>query len=160
MSSKERPTLGGVGIKTRKRNTTAPLDPTTFADAAVQIYLKHEGNLELVAKSIESSDLDFSRYGDIFFEVVFIGGRTQPGTIKPEEGDRHPHAVLNCEPARQNILPSVLLYMNGCRKEFPVYMVGLSVSFRYEYLMRETIFSRLFLLPQPPFKIIYYTGDF
>ena len=42
----------------------------------VQIYLEHEGDMELVAKSIESSDLDFSRYGVTFFEVVFIGGRT------------------------------------------------------------------------------------
>ncbi len=66
MSSKERPTLGGARIKTRKRNIAAPLDPTTFADAVVQIYLEHEGDLELVAKSIESADLDFSRYGDTF----------------------------------------------------------------------------------------------
>lgn len=116
MSSKERPTLGGARIKTRKRNIAAPLDPTTFADAVVQIYLEHEGDLELVAKSIESSDLDFSRYGDTFFEVVFIGGRTQPGTIKPEEGDRHPYAVLNCEPARQNILPSVLYIQKILRR--------------------------------------------
>jgi len=57
----------------------------------------------------------------------------------------------------EEYLLDVLLYMNGCRKEFPVYMVGLPVSFRYEYLMGETIFSQLFLLPQPPFKIIYYT---
>ena len=29
------------------------------------------GFQELVAKNIESSDLNFSRYGDTFFEVVF-----------------------------------------------------------------------------------------
>ncbi len=48
--------------------------------------------------------------------MVFIGGRTQPGTIKPEEGDRHANAVLNCEPARQNILPSVLYIQKILRR--------------------------------------------
>lgn len=57
----------------------------------------------------------------------------------------------------EEYLLDVLLYMNGCRKECPVYMVGLPVSFRYEYLMAETIISQIFLLPRPPFKIIYYT---
>ncbi|KAI8539459.1 hypothetical protein RHMOL_Rhmol09G0184600 [Rhododendron molle] len=68
-SSKEKPTLGGTRIKPRKRNIAAPLDPATFADAVVQIYLDNAGDLELVAKSLESSDLDFSRYGDTFFEA-------------------------------------------------------------------------------------------
>ncbi|KAL6902082.1 hypothetical protein ACP4OV_004958 [Aristida adscensionis] len=56
----------------------------------------------------------------------------------------------------------VLLFFNGCysRKECAFYLVGLPVSFRYEYLMAETIFSQeqeLLLLPNPPFKPIYYT---
>ncbi|KAM7273140.1 hypothetical protein ACFE04_027804 [Oxalis oulophora] len=36
-------------------------------------------------------------------------------------------------------------------------MAGLPVPFRYEYLMAETIFSQLLLLPHPPFKPTYYT---
>ena len=48
--------------------------------------------------------------------MVFIGGCTQPGTIEPEEGDRHGNAVLNCEPARQNILPYVLYIQNILRR--------------------------------------------
>nr|XP_016511681.1 PREDICTED: basic leucine zipper and W2 domain-containing protein 1-like [Nicotiana tabacum] len=71
MSSKEKPTLGGTRIKTRKRNIAAPLDPAAFADAVVQIYLDNAGDLELVAKNLESSDLNFSRYGDTFFEVKY-----------------------------------------------------------------------------------------
>ncbi|WRX33228.1 MIF4G-like [Theobroma cacao] len=43
------------------------------------------------------------------------------------------------------------------RKECASFMVGLPVPFRYEYLMAETIFSQLLLLPQPPFRPIYYT---
>ncbi|KAM5550886.1 hypothetical protein ABKV19_027300 [Rosa sericea] len=57
----------GTRIKTRKWNIVAPLDPAAFADAVVQIYLDNAGDLELIAKSVESSDLNFSRYGDIFF---------------------------------------------------------------------------------------------
>ncbi|KAI4374026.1 hypothetical protein MLD38_012073 [Melastoma candidum] len=116
MSSKERPTLGGTRIKTRKRNIAAPLDPAAFADAVVQIYLDNAGDLELVAKSLESSDLNFSRYGDTFFEVVFIGGRTQPGTVKPDEGERHPYSIIDCEPKREVILPSVIYLQKILRR--------------------------------------------
>ncbi|KAK1257880.1 hypothetical protein QJS04_geneDACA017399 [Acorus gramineus] len=62
----------GTRIKTRKRNIAAPLDPAAFSDAVVQIYLDNAGDLELVAKSIESSDLNFSRYGDTFFEAFHV----------------------------------------------------------------------------------------
>ncbi|RYR16638.1 hypothetical protein Ahy_B04g073670 isoform A [Arachis hypogaea] len=161
MSSKERPTLGGTRIKTRKRNIAAPLDPAAFADAVVQIYLDNAGDLELVAKNIESSDLNFSRYGDTFFEasqtqlknfveiffliiclhpmgfrsalviavnedpsgwvfemqVVFTGGRTQPGTTKPDEGERHPYSIIECEPKREVILPSVIYIQKILRRK-------------------------------------------
>ncbi|KAG0464169.1 hypothetical protein HPP92_020238 [Vanilla planifolia] len=116
MSSKEKPTLGGTRYKTRKRNITAPLDPTAFADAVVQIYLDNAGDLELVAKSIESSDLNFSRYGDTFFEVIFTGGRTQPGTIKPDEGDRHAFSVLASDATREAILPYVIYIQKILRR--------------------------------------------
>ncbi|KAA3464534.1 Basic leucine zipper and W2 domain-containing 2 [Gossypium australe] len=144
-SSKEKPTLGGTRIKTRKRNIAAPLDPSAFADAVVQIYLDNAGDLELVARSIESSDLNFSRYGDTFFEwssncllppfshggfwlycfgviwiwqlqVVFAGGRTQPGTLKPDEGERHPYSIIECEAKRDAILPSVIYIQKILRR--------------------------------------------
>ncbi|PIA44491.1 hypothetical protein AQUCO_01700232v1 [Aquilegia coerulea] len=57
----------------------------------------------------------------------------------------------------EEYLLDVLLFFNGCRKECATYMVGLPVPFRYEYLMAETVFSQLLLLPQPRFKPIYYT---
>ncbi|KAB1225560.1 Nuclear cap-binding protein subunit 1 [Morella rubra] len=52
------------------------------------------------------------------------------------------------------------LFLGSCkasRKECASFMVGLPVPFRYEYLMAETIFSQLLMLPEPPFKPIYYT---
>ncbi|KAH9607702.1 hypothetical protein KSS87_010965 [Heliosperma pusillum] len=114
--------IGGTGatrgtrIKTRKRNIAAPLDPAAFSDAVVQIYLDNAGDLELIAKSIESSELDFSRYGDTFFEVVFIGGRTQPGTTKSDEGERHTFSVIDCEPKRESILPFVVYLQKILRR--------------------------------------------
>jgi nuclear cap-binding protein subunit 1 len=57
----------------------------------------------------------------------------------------------------EEYLLDVLFYLNGCRKECAAYMVGLPVPFRYEYLMAETVFSQLLLLPKPPFQPIYYT---
>lgn len=57
----------------------------------------------------------------------------------------------------EEYLLDVLFFLNGCRKECAACMVGLPVPFRYEYLMAETIFSQLLLLPQPPFKPMYYT---
>ncbi|KAL7186924.1 hypothetical protein ACSBR2_028606 [Camellia fascicularis] len=57
----------------------------------------------------------------------------------------------------EEYLLDVLLFLNGCRKECASCMVGLPVPFRHEYLMAETIFSQLLLLPHPPFKPMYYT---
>ncbi|XP_028761163.1 nuclear cap-binding protein subunit 1 [Neltuma alba] len=57
----------------------------------------------------------------------------------------------------EEYLLDVLLFFNGCRKECASFMAGLPVPFRYEYLMAETILSQLLMLPQPPFKPIYYT---
>ncbi|XP_061349949.1 nuclear cap-binding protein subunit 1 [Gastrolobium bilobum] len=57
----------------------------------------------------------------------------------------------------EEYLLDVLLFFNGCRKECASFMVGLPVPFRYEYLMAETIFSQLLMLPNPPFRPVYYT---
>ncbi|GJP77349.1 hypothetical protein CLOP_g7758, partial [Closterium sp. NIES-67] len=117
MSSKEKPTLGGTRIKTRKRNIAVPLDPTSFADAIVHIYKDHQGDLELIAKDIDSSELDFSRYGETFFEVVLSGGRMQPGTTKPEEGaERQPWNVLNSSPTKEGVLTHVLFIQKILRR--------------------------------------------
>ncbi|XP_078440701.1 ARM repeat superfamily protein isoform X2 [Wolffia australiana] len=57
----------------------------------------------------------------------------------------------------EEYLLDVLFFFSGCRKECTTYMAGLPVPFRYEYLMAETIFSQLLLLPHAPFKPLYYT---
>lgn len=49
-------------------------------------------------------------------QVVFTGGRTQPGTTKPDEGDRHPYSIIDCEPKREVILPSVIYIQKILRR--------------------------------------------
>lgn len=57
----------------------------------------------------------------------------------------------------EEYLLDVLFFFSGCRKECASFMASLPVPFRYEYIMAETIFSQLLMLPEPPFKPIYYT---
>ncbi|GAU24679.1 hypothetical protein TSUD_322870 [Trifolium subterraneum] len=66
----------------------------------------------------------------------------------------------NAEIVRPDVVSRVRtrdLTIISSRKECASFMVGLPVTFRYEYLMAETIFSQLLMLPQPPFKPVYYT---
>lgn len=49
-------------------------------------------------------------------QVVFTGGRTQPGTTKPDEGERHSYSIIDCEPMREAILPSVIYIQKILRR--------------------------------------------
>ncbi|KAH7295011.1 hypothetical protein KP509_27G028500 [Ceratopteris richardii] len=51
--------MSDTWIKTREQNIAGPLDPASFADAIVQIHLERGGDLELIAKDIQDSDLIF-----------------------------------------------------------------------------------------------------
>lgn len=48
--------------------------------------------------------------------MVFCGARTQPGTVKPDEGELHPYSVIDCEPKREVILPSVIYIQKILRR--------------------------------------------
>lgn len=95
MSTKvEKPTLGGARIRTRKRNIAVPLDKGSFADTVVTLFLDskeddeditQEQQLEAFVKVLETSDLDFERYGDTLFEVLFTGGAS--GGSGQKEGE-------------------------------------------------------------------------
>lgn len=113
MSAKEaKPTLGGARIKTRKRNIAVPLDPASFADAVIQIFsdASEEGasleqNLDAAVKVLETSDLDFSRYGDTLFEVIFTGGRLSTGQEKDAGGLRLDQSILSSDANRGSLKP-------------------------------------------------------
>ncbi|KAK9939544.1 hypothetical protein M0R45_016236 [Rubus argutus] len=106
------------------------------------------------------------------FEAQLVNGNITYGKQKHDAESIYPQRIrrLNIFPANktedmqpmdrfivEEYLLDVLFFLNGCRKECTSYMAGLPVPFRYEYLMAETIFSQLLLLPQPPFRPTYYT---
>lgn len=51
-----------------------------------------------------------------FLQVIFTGGRTQPGTTKSDEGERHTYSVIDCEPKREEILASVVYIQKILRR--------------------------------------------
>lgn len=113
MSSKEeKPTLAGATLKTRKRNISVPLDPGSFADAVITIIndaktpdAPLDKNLAAAVKGLEGVDLDFSRYGETLFEVLFAGGRMAGGGNVISEGKKLDTSVLAAEPTREAIMP-------------------------------------------------------
>jgi hypothetical protein len=89
----------GVSVKTRKRDVVAPVDPGTFADAVTAILqdtcegVSIDADLEAIGKALDSTDLEYSKYGETLFEVLFVGGRLTTGgniaedkTIKATSG--------------------------------------------------------------------------
>ena len=84
----------GVTIKTRKRNIAVALDPGSFADAVVAIFEdcnesdSLDQNLQAAVKVLETTALDFSRYGETLFEVLFAGGRMSFGSNLAPEGKK------------------------------------------------------------------------
>lgn len=75
----------GVNVKTRKRNIVVPEDPGSFADAVVTLCqdaaegVSLEADLEAAAKALNENELEYSRYGEILFQVFFAGGRLGTG---------------------------------------------------------------------------------
>ncbi|GFH22331.1 W2 domain-containing protein, partial [Haematococcus lacustris] len=95
-SKQEKPTLAGVTVKTRKRNIVVPVDPGSFADAVVQIVQDASDgqsvaeDLEAAGKALDAAEIEYSRYGDTLFEVLFAGGRLANGAALAEGGARLP----------------------------------------------------------------------
>ncbi len=75
----------GVNVKTRKRNIVVPSDPGSFADAIITYFqdaadgVSLEKDLDAGVKALDAVELDFSRYADTLFEVLFAGGRLATG---------------------------------------------------------------------------------
>ena len=75
----------GVNVKTRKRNIVVPEDPGSFADAVVTVCqdaaegVSLEADLEAAEKALNETELEYSRYGEILFQVFFAGGRLGTG---------------------------------------------------------------------------------
>ncbi|GBF95620.1 hypothetical protein Rsub_08602 [Raphidocelis subcapitata] len=136
MSTKEeRPTLAGVNVKTRKRNIVVPSDPGSFADAIVQIFQDAadegaplEKNLEAGVKVLDSAELDFSRYADTLFEVLFAGGRLATGgNLADDQKEKLSTTVLTCEATPEAIAPFIKVFQLLIRRR-PFLVKGLEAT--------------------------------
>ncbi|KAI0321176.1 ARM repeat-containing protein [Amylostereum chailletii] len=102
-----KPSLQGVRIKARKRAVKAQAkhEPTIFRD---QVY-KHleavpQGDFDAVANKLiqAGSTLEFVKYSDALFDILFVGGLLQPGgSYLDEDGPTSPFSVFQAkEPAQ------------------------------------------------------------
>lgn len=92
MASKElRPTLGTGVPKTRKRNIQTKLDPEAFRKQLVTT-LDEGGVSAAIVPTLASDEFDYTRYGEVFCEVMIAGNIVEPGgAIRPEPT---PHCVF------------------------------------------------------------------
>lgn len=172
----EKPTLAGVSNKTRKRNIVIPVDPGSFADAIVQIVqdasegVSVETDLEEAAKTLDSADLEWNRYGDTLFEVFFAGGRMASGAQVVEEGLKLEINILACKTDREAILPFIKLFVGMTRRR-PFLIRGLENTFKklllsLEFLDDEarrkvaialamTFSQKLPMLPENVFHVLF-----
>ena len=106
-----------------------PHDPQSFADALIDVISDAreenedslEKTLEASAKVLDSAELDFSRYGDVLFEVTFAGARLTTGGNVASEGKR---LEFNVRGGCWNAAAAVVMAAEGKRLEFNVCGTG------------------------------------
>ncbi|KAK3579292.1 hypothetical protein CHS0354_033372 [Potamilus streckersoni] len=141
MSQKaEKPSLSGQRLKTRKRDEKEKYDPSSFRDAIIQGLNETGGDLELVSKflDISGSKLDYRRYAEVLFDILFAGGQLAPGGSIVEEQDE-------TKVYRTDICVFAVEESKDSLKAF--YEVFVKLIRRYKYLERsfEEVIKKLFL---------------
>eukprot|EP00123_Amoebidium_parasiticum_P001185 comp12232_c1_seq1/m.7019 comp12232_c1_seq1/g.7019 ORF comp12232_c1_seq1/g.7019 comp12232_c1_seq1/m.7019 type:complete len:418 (-) comp12232_c1_seq1:71-1324(-) len=93
MSQKQpKPTLTGQRLRTRKRDNEkhAKFDPESFRDAVVVGLNEANGDFDAAARFLDlqgGSKLDYSRYGETLFDILFAGGILASGGMVEEDGE-------------------------------------------------------------------------
>lgn len=77
-----------------------PEDPASFADAVVALVtdaaegVSLEADLNAASKALDTAELEWSRYGDVLFEVWFAGSRVSTGAnLEDENGPKLTNTV-------------------------------------------------------------------
>lgn len=97
MASKElRPTLGTGIPKTRKRNIQTKLDPETFRSRVFEVLEIH-GISQSIIPALSNDELDYSRYGEVFCEVMIAGNIVEPGGAVRSNPPPTRHCVFAAE---------------------------------------------------------------
>jgi len=124
MSQKvEKPVLQGQRIKTRKRDEKEKYDPSSFRDAIFEGFAKAENNLEQVSKFLDvaGSKLDYRRYGETLFDILFTGGVLAPGGAVVDDGDSNRASttdicVFECDPNIESLKAFVQVFVKLIRR--------------------------------------------
>ncbi|XP_071789299.1 eIF5-mimic protein 2-A-like [Asterias amurensis] len=91
MSNKQqKPVLTGQRIRTRKRDEKEKYDPNGFRDTIVKGLNAAGFDLELVSKFLDTSGgkVDYKRYWETLFDILFAGGILAPGGTLVEHDDK------------------------------------------------------------------------
>ncbi|XP_067686931.1 eIF5-mimic protein 2-like [Haliotis asinina] len=123
----EKPTLSGTRLKTRKRDEKEKYDPAAFRDTIIQGLDETEGDLEKVSKflDISGSRLNYRRYADVLFDILFAGGQLAPGGFVVQDPDPE-------KPSRTNVC--VFSTEENVEKQKSFYEVFYKLIRRYKYL--------------------------
>ncbi|KAK1862606.1 hypothetical protein I4F81_005174 [Pyropia yezoensis] len=79
-SGKElKPTLSSGPVRTRKRNIQTKRDPEAFRNRLLEVFDEAEGDVKKLVQLLDNDSLDYSRYGDVFGEVILAGNIVEPG---------------------------------------------------------------------------------
>lgn len=138
---KEKPTLTGTRIKTRKRDEKLKekRDPTGFRDALL-LGLSETDDLEQLSKylDVNTSKLDYRRYAEALFDILFAGGILAPGGSLLTDGDPDkPQSTDMCLFRREGDLAAIKAY----------YEVFFKLIRRYKYLEKtfEEVLGKLIM---------------
>ncbi|CAI2182119.1 10440_t:CDS:2 [Funneliformis geosporum] len=128
-SSKSLPALHGVKIKARKgqQKAQAKYEPTIFRDSILKVLLEAQpGSFDDISSKLDTSGntLEFRKYGETLFEILFTGGVLAPGgTIVDDGAKRSPFSIFTAEDNIESIKKHVEVFNKLIR--------------RYKYLQRS-----------------------
>ncbi|GAB0497596.1 hypothetical protein MMPV_008931 [Pyropia vietnamensis] len=74
-----KPTLSSGPVRTRKRNIQTKRDPEAFRNRLLEVFDEAEGDVKKLVQLLDNDSLDYSRYGDVFGEVILAGNIVEPG---------------------------------------------------------------------------------
>lgn len=117
MSKELRPTLG-IGVpKTRKRNIQTKLDPDSFRNSVFEELDTH-GISAATIPALSNDKFNFSRYGEVFCEVMIAGNIVEPGGAVRSNPPPTTHCVFAAE-TTEGVLPVIdIMHQLMRRKPF------------------------------------------
>lgn len=118
MASKElKPTLGTGVPKTRKRNIQTKLDPDTFRSRLFEELETHSISSATIP-ALSNDEFDYSRYGEVFCEVMLAGNIVEPGGAVRTNPPPTEHCVFAAESVEAVLAVVDIMHQLMRRKPF------------------------------------------